>query len=182
MDCGKKEWWKFPRWSNEYENGVDDYLVKAFETEAQGDQICCPCNKCCHRYWYHRHVVRDHIICKGFKPRSEKHNSESMINEEMPVFDYGVQPQFNDDIDRLLNDTFRGGPDEETEKFYKLIEKGQQESYPGCKTFSKLAFTIRLFLFKCDHRLSNVAFSDLLELIKCLLPDAKLPDVACCLK
>lgn len=34
---------------------------------------------------------------------------------------------------------------------------------------------IRLFIFKCDHRLINVAFGDLLKLLRDVLPDAKLP-------
>ncbi|XP_074377183.1 uncharacterized protein LOC141718703 [Apium graveolens] len=174
MDNVKKEWWNFPKWSDDYENGVDDYVEKTFATQAQGDQIFCPCHKCIYRYWYHRHVVREHIICDGFVPRFEKH-LESDSNVEKPTGDSGGQFQFCDDMYGLLHDTFKGGPNEETKKIFKLIEEGQQELYPGCKTFSKLAFTIRLFLLKCDHKLSNVAFSDLLELLRSLIPDAKLP-------
>lgn len=105
-------------------------------------------------------------------PRFEKHSG---INAERPNNDNGVKIQFCDDINGLLHDILQGGPNEETEKIYKLVEEGQQELYPRCKTFSKLAFTIRLFLFKRDHKLSNVAFSELLELLKSLIPDAKLP-------
>lgn len=43
--------------------------------------------------------------------------------------------------------------------------------YPGCKIFSRLAFTIRLYIYKCDHKLSNVAFSALLALFEEVLPD-----------
>ncbi|KAL6574453.1 hypothetical protein OROHE_001357 [Orobanche hederae] len=174
MDNGKRDWWNSPKWSDDYENGVDGYLDRTFATEAQGDQICCPCSKCLYRYWYHRNEVRDHIICKGFVPRLEKH-MESGTNIETPANDNDKQFQFCDDMNGLLHDTFRAGANEETRKFYKLIEEGQEELYPGCKTFSKLAFTIRLFLFKCDHKLSNVAFSALLELLRSLIPDAKLP-------
>ena len=46
----------------------------------------------------------------------------------------------------------------------------------GCENFSKLSFTIRLYLIKCIHDLSNVAFSDLLDLLKEAFPFAKLPE------
>ncbi|XP_075101708.1 uncharacterized protein LOC142177141 [Nicotiana tabacum] len=88
-----------------------------------------------------------------------------------------------DDIDGLLHDTFRNiegqAGDEEgvgerlsedAKKFFKLLEEGKQVLYPGCENFSKLSFTIRLYLLKSLHGLSNVAFSDLLELIKEAFP------------
>ncbi|XP_019246466.1 PREDICTED: uncharacterized protein LOC109226120 [Nicotiana attenuata] len=56
------------------------------------------------------------------------------------------------------------------------MEEGKQESYPGCENFSKLSFTIRLYLIKCIHGLSNVAFSDLLDWLKEAFPFAKLPE------
>ena len=52
------------------------------------------------------------------------------------------------------------------------MEEGQQELYLGCKNFSKLSFTIWLYLFKCLHGLSNVAFGDFLNLLKEAFPDA----------
>lgn len=120
MDNVKKEWWNFPKWSDDYESGVDEYLDKTFAAQAQGDQIYCPCSKCLYRYWYHRHVVRDHIICEGFVPRFEKH-LESGTNVEKPTSDSEVQFQFCDDMAGLLHDTFNRGPNEETQKIFKLI-------------------------------------------------------------
>ena len=61
-------------------------------------------------------------------------------------------------------------------KFYKLLEEGKQELYPGCKNFSKQNFTIRLFLFKCIHGLSNVASRDLLDLLREAFPFAHIPE------
>ncbi|KAG5600550.1 hypothetical protein H5410_031920 [Solanum commersonii] len=62
-----------------------------------------------------------------------------------------------DDIDGLLNDQFRDvaqaegaydGPNEDAKKFYNLVEEASQELYPGCTGFSKLSFTLRLYLLK----------------------------------
>lgn len=59
--------------------------------------------------------------------------------------------------------------------FLKLLEEGKQELYPGCENFTKLSFKIRLYLLKSLHGLSNVAFSDLLDLLKEAFPIAQLP-------
>lgn len=160
------------RLTDEYEKGLDSYLEKAFETEAQGNEIRCPCKSCCYRYWFEENIVKDHVISKGFVPTSEP-ESEPRVDDQ-PI-EHGAGLYFDDDMDGLLHGTFGEGPNEETTSFYKLVEEGQQELYPGCKNFSKLSFTIRLFIFKCDHKLSNVAFSSLLELLKALQPDANLP-------
>ena len=85
----------------------------------------------------------------------------------------------NNDIDGLLHDTFRNEANEFNENerttnrlneeariFYKLVEDGKQELYAGCANFSKLSFIIHLYLCKCLNALSNVAFNDLLDLLK----------------
>ena len=90
--------------------------------------------------------------------------------------DGGLDPL--DDMDGILHDAYRniaeeaantqgvGGPTAEAKKFFKLVEEGKEELYPGCHNFSKLSFTVRLFLFKCLHGLSNEAFGDLLKLLR----------------
>ncbi|XP_021727396.1 uncharacterized protein LOC110694514 [Chenopodium quinoa] len=36
----------FAKWSDEYEQGVDEYVKRAFAIKSQGNQICCPCQTC----------------------------------------------------------------------------------------------------------------------------------------
>lgn len=91
-----------------------------------------------------------------------------------------------DDIDGLLSERFRGvaqeeyrvneGPNEDAKKFYNLIEESKQELYPGCKTFSKLSFIIRLYLLKCLYGWSNTSFNALLELLREAMPFLNIPD------
>ncbi|KAH0701906.1 hypothetical protein KY285_016184 [Solanum tuberosum] len=89
-----------------------------------------------------------------------------------------------DDIDGLLNDQFRDvaqaegaydGPNEDAKKFYNLVEEASQELYPGCTGFSKLSFTLRLYLLKCLHGWSNESFTSLLELLKEAMPELNIP-------
>ncbi|XP_076896029.1 uncharacterized protein LOC143548848 [Bidens hawaiensis] len=67
------------------------------------------------------------------------------------------------------------GFSKDANKFYKLVEDGKEELYPGCKSFLKLSSIVTLLQYKNLHGLSNVAFDDLLQLLKKMFPEAKLP-------
>ncbi|XP_019226066.1 PREDICTED: uncharacterized protein LOC109207583 [Nicotiana attenuata] len=192
MDNGDKSWMNLLRWTDEYIRGVNDFLDKAFERAAQGNEILCPCKKCMNLYWYYRNVVEDHLVVHGFVDGYTKwvfhREGFSSRNTPHPSND-DEGSTMCDDIDGLLHDTFRNievqAGDEEgvgerlsedAKKFFKLLEEGKQELYPGCENFSKLSFTIRLYLLKSLHGLSNMAFSDLLELIKEAFPFAQVPE------
>ncbi|XP_060183024.1 uncharacterized protein LOC132612978 [Lycium barbarum] len=191
MDTIDKIWMDLRRSTNEYDRGVKYFLDKAFERASQGNEILCPCKRCFNRYWHTQTVVENHLFGYGFVNgytkwvfHGEGFSSTNMLH---PTNDDETS-DMHDDIDGLLYDTFRNvegdllhegvreGPSEDTKRFFKLVDEGKQELYPGCKNFSKLSFTIRLYLFKCIHGLSNVAFSDLLDLIKEAFPFAQLPE------
>lgn len=89
------------------------------------------------------------------------------------------------DCNELSHDRYRDacegssrdkGPTEDVKRFYKLLEKGKQDLYLGWKTFTRPSFIIKLFLFKTLHGLSNVAFNDLLQLIKEIIPEVNAPN------
>ncbi|XP_019253012.1 PREDICTED: uncharacterized protein LOC109231844 [Nicotiana attenuata] len=172
-----KVWMNLLRWTDEYIRGVNDFLDKTFERAAQENEILCPCKKCMNRYWYYKNVVEDYLVVHGFVDGYTKwvfHVEDfSSRNTPHPSND-DEGSTMRDDIDGLLHDTFRNiegqeGDEEgvgerlseDAKKFFKLLEEGKQELYPGCENFSKLSFTIRLYLLKSLHGLSNVAFSDL---------------------
>jgi hypothetical protein len=73
-----------------------------------------------------------------------------------------------------------GGNEQETQvnkddvnEFYRLLEDGQQELYPGCRKFTKLSFMIRLYLIKSLGGISNASFDSILELLKESLPEGE---------
>lgn len=91
----------------------------------------------------------------------------SIYSQDVQLQDEGLDPL--DDMDGMLHDMHRDepggdenlprvseGPNVEAEKFYKLMEEGRQELYPGCKNFSNHSFTIRLYLFKYVHGISHL--------------------------
>ncbi|XP_052620020.1 uncharacterized protein LOC128126308 [Lactuca sativa] len=182
-----RDWMYLPRRLPEFESGVIEFLNASFAKVAKGGQICCPCKRCKNRYWYRRDKVFDHLKGYGFVENyyvwvfhGEK-SSQSMSN--IAIDDDGAG--MHDNFDELLHDRFRDvaeeismvqeGLNEEAKKFYKVVEEGKQELFPGCKNFTKLSFIIRLFLYKTLHGLSNVAFNDLLQLFQEVIPETKLP-------
>ncbi|XP_075080438.1 uncharacterized protein LOC107798997 [Nicotiana tabacum] len=192
MDKVDKSWMHLLRWTDEYIRGVNDFLDKAFERASQGNEILCPCQKYINRNWHYRNVVEDHLVVNGFVDGYTEwvfhgEGFSSRITPHQSNNDEGSN--MHDDIDGLLHDTFRNiegesvqeegtreDLSEDAKRFFKLLEEGKQELYPRCENFSKLSFTIRLYLFKSLYGLSNVAFSDLLELLKEAFPLAKLPE------
>ncbi|WMV49767.1 hypothetical protein MTR67_043152 [Solanum verrucosum] len=166
------------RYSKEYIEGVESFLDFAYSYgDPQEEEIQCPCAKCCNIRW-----TRRNVICYGFvkgNTRWINHGEWDIklnVNDDM---DYS-----RDVIDGLLNDQFRDvaqaegvydSPNEDAKKFYNLVEEASQELYPGCTGFSKLSFTVRLYLLKCLHGWSNESFTSLLELLKEVMPELNIP-------
>ncbi|XP_019257778.1 PREDICTED: uncharacterized protein LOC109235995 [Nicotiana attenuata] len=137
-------------------------------------------------------VVEDHLVVNGFVDGYTKwvFHGEGFSSRNAPHQSNDDEgSNMRDDIDGLLHDTFRNVEceaeqeeqmretlSEDAKRFFRLLEEGKQELYPGCETFTKLSFTIRLYVFKSLHGLSNVAFSDMLELLKEAFPFAQLPE------
>nr|XP_025886735.1 uncharacterized protein LOC112941461 [Solanum lycopersicum] len=126
-------------------------------------------------------MVEDHLICHGFVHGYTKwvfHGEGfSLRNTPHPIDEEETSRNIVDDQrDDQRDEGVREGPHEYAKRFFKLVEEGKEELYPGCKNFSKLSFTIRLYLFKCIHKLNDVAFSNLLDLIREAFPFAQIPD------
>lgn len=183
-----KMWMNLPWWHHEYVKGVNNFIEWAFCNKNQGDQLCCPCRKCVFLRHHTKSVVKDHLIAACFVDSYDKwifHGKEN---------DFGTQNQADrvlrqDDMDGLLQDVYRGVEDDmadpyenreglsvEAKTFFKLVEEGQEELYPGCEKFSKLSFTIHLHNHKCVHGISNEAFDELMKLLKEAFPHAKFPN------
>ncbi|XP_056699487.1 uncharacterized protein [Spinacia oleracea] len=172
-----------PRRLPEYENGVIEFLNASFSKAATGGQIRRPCKRCKNRYWYRRNDVYNHLKGDGFV---DNYYVWNFHGEESSTMKY-VEDELNmvDDFNELLHDRFRNvvqepsreqGPNDDAKTFYKLMDEGNQELYPGCKGFSILSFFIRLFLYKTLYGLSNVAIDGLLQFIKEIIPEAKVPN------
>lgn len=165
-----RPWMYLPRRLPIFESGLIDFLNSSFAKAATGSQILCPCKRCKNRYWYLRNEVFDYLkgqwyvenyyvwVFHGEEPSPIRSNTTRNDTEA----------NTHDNFDELLHDRFRDtyeetsnvqeGLNEDAIKFYRLVEEGKQELFPGCKNFSKLSFIIRLFLYKTLHGLSKHRF------------------------
>ncbi|XP_025608128.1 uncharacterized protein [Arachis hypogaea] len=66
-------------------------------------------------------------------------------------------------------------PSQVARNFDELLQDGEQELYPGCAKFLKLAFLVRLYHIKCLCGVSNKAFGMILELLGEAFEHAKIP-------
>ncbi|WMV18167.1 hypothetical protein MTR67_011552 [Solanum verrucosum] len=178
-NISSKDWIDLARYSKPYIDGVESFLDFAYSYgDPQGQEIQCPCAKCCNIRWTRRNVVYDHLICYGFVKGYTRWINHGEWDIKLNVDD--DMDYSRDDIDGLLNDQFRDvaqaegvydGPNENAKKYYNLFKEASQELYPGCTGFSKLSFTLRLYLLKCLHGWSNESFTSLLELLKEVMPE-----------
>uniref|UniRef100_A0A0E0I1E9 Transposase-associated domain-containing protein n=1 Tax=Oryza nivara TaxID=4536 RepID=A0A0E0I1E9_ORYNI len=140
-----KDWMKTSRSSAEYNIGVDKFIEFALSNSAHNNRIICPCKNCGNRYWLGEHKVREHLICDGFLAgyTSWIHHGESMSTSKPSVASSSHHEQ-NDDMDQMLleglgirtlgtDDGAEDDLDVDAEAYYKLVNDGSQELYPGCK-------------------------------------------------
>uniref|UniRef100_A0A0A9HBG1 Uncharacterized protein n=1 Tax=Arundo donax TaxID=35708 RepID=A0A0A9HBG1_ARUDO len=88
-------------------------------------------------------------------------------------------PEMLRDMAFGFNQTGVGGSDdgcfvngsEDVEDFYRLIDDASQELYPGCSSFSKLNFLVRLLHTKSLGEWSDKSFDVLLNLLHEAFPE-----------
>ncbi|XP_049345424.1 uncharacterized protein LOC125809936 [Solanum verrucosum] len=149
---------KLARYSKEYIDGVESFLDFAyFYGDPQGEEIQCPCAKCCNICWTRKKVVYDHLIGYGFVKGYTRWINHGEWDIKLNV-DNDMDCS-HEDINGLLNDQFRDvaqdegvydGANEDANKFYNLVEE-------------------------CLHGWSNESFTSLLELLKEAMPELNIP-------
>lgn len=60
-----KSWMTKSRLSQEYVNGVEEFLNFAFDNSSQDNKIVCPYIKCVNAHWQTREMPFEHIACDG---------------------------------------------------------------------------------------------------------------------
>ncbi|KAF2325401.1 hypothetical protein GH714_027496 [Hevea brasiliensis] len=184
-----------------YLRGVEKFLDYAFKKNGMYGEIHCPCVKCSNRYSVTREVVRTHLKVYGIirsytfwyhhGERVGEYESDSesdQLNEDEPSDEMhdmlrDLYPEFCDqdtnyeDMDTFSHDIHEEDPNDEADKFYRLLKDFEQPLYKGPKS-SKLSCLVKLLHIKSLGRWSNKSFTMLLQLLKDeLLPGrSTLPD------
>jgi len=83
-----RSWLKADRRTREFENGVDDLLMFAFENGYNEDKISCPCLKCAHSKSWKARIVKNHLFQNGIDETYTRwiwHGEPNIV--ESPVLD-----------------------------------------------------------------------------------------------
>ncbi|KAL6624425.1 hypothetical protein ACP70R_031746 [Stipagrostis hirtigluma subsp. patula] len=176
-----------------YEEGAKQFIEFAFADCSPDKHLRCPCRICKNNYFADRSSIMDHIMINGVLKDYKiwDHHGETISDSEDTDTeiedhdDYGMREMLNDfgDAVNVNMGSFEGQtpglhenmesssvPDEETSKFYRVLDDADQELYPGCHTFSTLSFIVQMMNIKCLYDLSGNAMDALFSLFWKALP------------
>ncbi|XP_012827605.1 PREDICTED: uncharacterized protein LOC105948893 isoform X2 [Erythranthe guttata] len=188
-----KSWMTAKKFSSEYVQGVRSFMKFVDEHIGQHCDMKCPCTFCLNSYIRSKKEVLDHLLIRGIDVEYTRwiHHGE--------CFDYQVSHSDSDNDDVNEDDDYTNGvkdlladlgnfyehagrfdkdpnPNESEEDedipmtFLELLNKAEQELYPGCSKFSTLSFIVHLLHIKVYNKWSNKSFDMMLTLLKKALP------------
>ncbi|CAN6551339.1 unnamed protein product [Malus baccata var. baccata] len=170
-----KSWLTIPRNFEAYTARINLFLDQAVANGVGPDKFRCPCKRCCNRYTFVRNTIIEHLILydmdKDYKNACWRHHGEQNIGEQNVAIGEEETGDEKKVLGRLLNRLLGKGVQKRWRLFFRLLEKADQDLWPGCKEFKKLKAVVRLYQIKCLAGMPNDIFTTLLELIKRMLPE-----------
>ncbi|HET7732935.1 MAG TPA: hypothetical protein VFK73_03775 [Paludibacter sp.] len=145
----------------------------------------CPCRNFVNRIQRTSEDVKHHIFKSGFllgytiwNKHGEK--GEPSTNALEPVYatnDFGDNFDFDPEIPtdgphtkEMVNATKDNFDDHDHVKFQQLLQDAEKPLYEGCPDFTKLSAIVELVKLKGKHGCSDTFFTELLVLVKKMLP------------
>jgi hypothetical protein len=179
--------------SQDYINGVKEFMSFIHEKFGEDEEILCPCSRCLNQRYQHQTLVERHILMNGMESTYTRwiHHGENIdvYGNEHSANELGISMTEHDNHDDgnlngLLQDLHTAEKDEEDgenendaessdkELFFKIVMKqAKGQLYPGCTKFSKLSFVVKLLHMKSLYRICNSAFSAILKLLAEAFPE-----------
>jgi len=170
---------KRPRITEEYKNGVEDFLQFAKENAPDiGGVYFCPCVKCLNGRQQSLDDIRTHLICDGICPTYTKwiwHGELPQMSSTLLTTP--VDKQVGDRIEDMLHDLGQEGFRQAHAPYYeKLDTDSKKPLYIGCTKYTRLSGMLALVNLKARFGWSDKSFNELLLLLKNILPvDNTLP-------
>ncbi|KAF5445814.1 hypothetical protein F2P56_031501 [Juglans regia] len=181
-----------------YAEGVKNFLAMARNHSMGSDRIRCPCRICYNNLFLPIFEVETHLFIKRINPNYTqwifygKEETLPIINDDTDP-GVGVEDEYIDDMDRMLDDiragTFGDALEDNTtsptqpsipqpspnSSLDQLLEDARLPLFDGCIKFSKLSFFGKLLHIKTLGGWSIKSFVMLISLLQSTFPDAKLP-------
>ena len=170
------------RSSRIYLSGVKQFLEFAFRDKLVGSKIYCPCSKCQNRLTKNRREVSFHCLKDGFLKTYKNWRFHGEPFESLSRNNYASFDDGNDMVDMVregiginnIEGQIDEGPNDETKKFFKLLEEAEVALYPGCKNFSKLSFIVRVLQEKVINGWTDKSVDALFDIFIMVLPEGSI--------
>ncbi|XP_035547412.1 uncharacterized protein LOC108987287 [Juglans regia] len=189
--------------SNEYANGVKQFIDMAKAHAPGRECIRCPCRRCRNRSFHHIAMVEDHLFIVGIDTSYTEwifHGEEETLPDATFSDEDGDDAHnyndYIDDVDEMLDDIRVGsfmdnsgrtelhsdaGPSRHTSgtpihpNFDELLDNARKPLYPTCTEFSKLSFIVKLLHIKTVGGWTVNSFDMVIKLLQAAFPDAQFP-------
>ena len=169
-----RSWMKASCISDKYENGVEELLhFTELNAPSLRGKYFCPCVKCANGRHQSLNNIRSHLICHGIIPNytkliwhGELPQKPSVSHTQLVDVDIGNR------IEDMIRDLGQDGFQQVHAPLYdKLENDSKQPLYSGCTSFTRLSVVLALVNLKAQFGWSDKSFSELLVLLKKLLPE-----------
>ncbi|WVZ13968.1 hypothetical protein V8G54_011534 [Vigna mungo] len=168
-----RSWMNARRISEEYEKGVSVFLqyVKENAKSVNGTYFC-PCVRCANQIRQDLGNLHDHLFMFGITKSYTVWTWHGKILDQ-PMMSQGtnyVEEWMIDHLEDMIRDV--GENNFLRANLYdSIINDSEQPLYPGCTNFTRLSATLKLFSLKARNGWTDKSFTELLELLKEMLPE-----------
>ena len=154
----------------EYEQKAREFVKAAMTNLGFPTKILCPCTKCHNVRHQLSDEVVEHLVLWG------------MDQSYKTWFHHGEDPVQSSKTNTSVEyDLFRAsgayssnennfGNDNNDANFHNSLEDAESPLYEGCSKYTKISSIVGLYNLKTKHGISDVGFSEILEMIKDMLP------------
>ncbi|WJX39686.1 hypothetical protein P8452_27207 [Trifolium repens] len=164
--------------SKEFEDGVKEFVKVAVAHAEDTSKIICPCLKCCYGPVSEKDLAR-HLIFNGIdksytcwtmhgEERTKSSNLRSNVTDTSNYFEKDSQ-EFDhvEEFVNVIEEDLRDCPG----MFERLVSDSEKPLYDGCTKFTRLSTVLKLYNLKIGNGWSDKSFTDLLTLLKDMLPE-----------
>ncbi|XP_021733290.1 uncharacterized protein LOC110700110 [Chenopodium quinoa] len=160
----------------QYEVGIREFINFAMKNAGDRSKLPCPCFKC-HNFLYRLpDEILSHLSKTAFDRTYTIWKWHGETNEGTSTTAKGTHDDegLNHNGGNRLEDMMRVAQDQFNENpttFERMLSDYEKPLYQGCKKYTRLSVVLRLYNLKAGHGLTDSSFTDILELIKDMLPD-----------
>ena len=177
-----RSWLHASRMSEQYATGVKEFVKLAIENVQDRSRLVCPCLRCCYGKQLGELELEDHLFCCGIDKsytRWTKHGEIGVNTEDVGSTSYNVDDRVEVDFEFDRLEEMANVIEEDVQRCPKLIDNLKTDAntplYSGSKC-TKLKAVLALYKLKANNGWSDKSFTDLLGLLKSILPeDSVLP-------